>query len=165
MGVKRAARILTDADIPGAITRDAETTAAVAAHAAATDPHPVYLTQAEGDGRYRQSAGAQTFSQGIKVGAATASSISRLFVLSAVVNFPIMGAGAIASITIAALGVVFGDFCVVSLTGDDPVDSGSHVFSYWAVAFNNQIVIWRKNNFNVALNPSTASVKILVVGV
>ena len=29
---------------------------AVAAHVAAADPHPGYLTQAEGDGRYRQSA-------------------------------------------------------------------------------------------------------------
>jgi hypothetical protein len=35
---------------------DAAITAAVAAHAAAADPHAQYLTQVEGDGRYRQSA-------------------------------------------------------------------------------------------------------------
>lgn len=43
---------LTDTDIPAAIARDAEVAAAVAAHAAAIDPHPVYLTQTEGDVRY-----------------------------------------------------------------------------------------------------------------
>ncbi len=42
--------------IPDDIARDSEVTAAVAAHAAAADPHPVYLTQTEGDGRYRQTA-------------------------------------------------------------------------------------------------------------
>lgn len=46
---------LTDADIPASIARDAEVTAAVAAHAEATDPHPIYLTQPEGDSRYRQT--------------------------------------------------------------------------------------------------------------
>lgn len=33
-----------------------EASGAVATHAAATDPHPTYLTQTEGDGRYRQTA-------------------------------------------------------------------------------------------------------------
>ena len=60
MPVKRAPKPITDADIPAAIARDAEYLAADAAHAAAADPHPVYLTQAEGDGRYRQSAVALT---------------------------------------------------------------------------------------------------------
>ncbi|MEG3997858.1 MULTISPECIES: hypothetical protein, partial [unclassified Microcoleus] len=40
---------------PAAIARDAEVTAAVAAHAAASDPHAQYLLQSEGDARYRQS--------------------------------------------------------------------------------------------------------------
>ena len=31
---------------------------AIANHVSATDPHPLYLTQVEGDGRYRQSAAA-----------------------------------------------------------------------------------------------------------
>lgn len=48
-------KAITDADIPAAIARDTETTAAVSAHAAAADPHPIYLTQAEGDGRYLAS--------------------------------------------------------------------------------------------------------------
>ena len=51
---------IADADIPAAIARDSEVTAAVAAHVAATDPHPVYLTQVEGDGRYRQTTVALT---------------------------------------------------------------------------------------------------------
>lgn len=52
MGVIRAKRLITDADIPAEIARDTETTAAIATHAALADPHPVYLTQAEGDARY-----------------------------------------------------------------------------------------------------------------
>lgn len=56
MGIIRAPKSITDADIPAAIARDTETAAAIAAHAALEDPHPIYLTQAEGDGRYRQSA-------------------------------------------------------------------------------------------------------------
>jgi len=65
-----------DSDIPGSIARDTEVTAgdaavttafqtadsvvaanaasALAAHVAAADPHPVYLTQTEGDARYAQ---------------------------------------------------------------------------------------------------------------
>jgi hypothetical protein len=45
---------LVDADFPAAITRDSEYLAADAAHTAATDPHPFYLTQVEGDERYPQ---------------------------------------------------------------------------------------------------------------
>ncbi len=51
---------IADADIPALIARDSETAAAIAAHTGAVDPHPVYLTQAEGDGRYRRSAVALT---------------------------------------------------------------------------------------------------------
>lgn len=51
---------IADADIPAAIARDSETTAAINAHVGATDPHPIYLTQAEGDGRYRQISTALT---------------------------------------------------------------------------------------------------------
>jgi hypothetical protein len=43
---------LTDSDIPAAIARDAELTAAQAAHINATDPHLQYATQARGDARY-----------------------------------------------------------------------------------------------------------------
>lgn len=45
---------ILDADLPSSIARDSEVTAAIAAHAAASDPHPTYLTQTEGDARYRQ---------------------------------------------------------------------------------------------------------------
>ncbi len=45
-------KAIADADIPAEIARDSETAAAVAAHAAAIDPHPIYLTQAEGDASY-----------------------------------------------------------------------------------------------------------------
>jgi len=45
---------LSEAEIPASIARDAEITAALAAHSAAADPHSTYFTQVEGDARYRQ---------------------------------------------------------------------------------------------------------------
>ena len=39
--------------LPAAVATEAEVTSAIAAHAAASDPHPVYMTQPEGDARYR----------------------------------------------------------------------------------------------------------------
>jgi len=51
---------ITEPQVPQAIARDTEIAAAIAAHKAETDPHPIYLTQAEGDGRYRQSSTALT---------------------------------------------------------------------------------------------------------
>ena len=43
---------MPDAQIPAAIARDAEVTTAIANHAAAADPHPGYLTPAEGNAAY-----------------------------------------------------------------------------------------------------------------
>jgi hypothetical protein len=57
MGVIRARQPITDADIPAAIARDTETTAAITAHVVAADPHPIYLTEAEGDARYLNTGG------------------------------------------------------------------------------------------------------------
>jgi hypothetical protein len=54
---------LVDADIPATIARDTEVTAAVAAHVAAVDPHTQYLTQTEGDARYRELTDAVTYAE------------------------------------------------------------------------------------------------------
>lgn len=54
-GTQLTGDTIQDSDIPSSIARDTEVTAAIAAHAAASDPHPVYLTQTEGDARYQQS--------------------------------------------------------------------------------------------------------------
>lgn len=43
---------LQDSDIPSGFATDAEVVVAIAAHEGAIDPHPIYLTQTEGDGRY-----------------------------------------------------------------------------------------------------------------
>lgn len=51
---------LSEAEIPGSIARDVEITAAIGAHSAATDPHPAYLSQTEGDARYRQTQAPET---------------------------------------------------------------------------------------------------------
>ena len=62
---------IADADIPSAIARDAEVTAAINAHVGAADPHIQYLLQSEGDARYRQK-DTQTFTSGTKsVGVST----------------------------------------------------------------------------------------------
>lgn len=44
---------LADADIPAGIARDSEVAAAITAHEGAANPHPTYLTQAEGDALYQ----------------------------------------------------------------------------------------------------------------
>jgi hypothetical protein len=44
--------VLTDGDIPASIARDTEVTASLAAHEALEDPHPGYLTPAEGNAAY-----------------------------------------------------------------------------------------------------------------
>jgi hypothetical protein len=46
------AHVLTEPDIPAAIARDTEVTSAISTHAAAVDPHPGYLTAAEGNAAY-----------------------------------------------------------------------------------------------------------------
>jgi hypothetical protein len=65
--VRRAGQVtadfVVDADIPSTITRDTELTAAIAAHVAASDPHPTYLTQTEGDARYRELTDAVTYAE------------------------------------------------------------------------------------------------------
>ena len=62
---------IADADIPSAIARDAEVTAAINAHVGAADPHIEYLLQSEGDARYRQK-DTQTFTSATKsVGVST----------------------------------------------------------------------------------------------
>jgi hypothetical protein len=43
---------ITDADLPGSITRDTELITTIDAHLAAIDPHPQYATQARADARY-----------------------------------------------------------------------------------------------------------------
>ena len=43
---------ITDADLPGSITRDTELITTIDAHLRATDPHSQYATQARADERY-----------------------------------------------------------------------------------------------------------------
>lgn len=45
-------KAIADADIPPEIARDTETEEAVIGHVAAPDPHPIYLSEVEGDARY-----------------------------------------------------------------------------------------------------------------
>ena len=45
---------VADARVASTVARDSEVTTAVSNHAAASDPHPTYLTQAEADARYLQ---------------------------------------------------------------------------------------------------------------
>lgn len=51
---------IPDSRIPDGIARDSETLAAINAHVGSNDPHPIYLTQIEGDARYRQTTAALT---------------------------------------------------------------------------------------------------------
>lgn len=66
---------ITEPQVPSAIARDAEVTVAINSHAAAADPHPVYLTQAEGDARYGESASRVFFKSGLPPGNIAGNSI------------------------------------------------------------------------------------------
>ena len=52
--------VLRDKTVENLYTTPTELNGAIASHVAAVDPHPIYLTQAEGDGLYRKSATALT---------------------------------------------------------------------------------------------------------
>jgi len=89
---------LVDADIPAAIARDAEVAAsvaaeaaardaAIAAHAAAGDPHSVYLTPLEGDAAYEPIGALRTAILG--VGNSETTYTSGSVVLSALANLTI----------------------------------------------------------------------------
>ena len=76
--IRRAGALAFDgievADLPTSIATDSEVAAAdavvaadaasaLAAHVAASDPHPTYLTQTEGDARYRELTDAVTYAE------------------------------------------------------------------------------------------------------
>jgi len=69
--VRRGPQVVTDtiqdADVPSGIARDSEVasaiSSAIAAHEAAPDPHGQYLSQAEGDARYRELTDAVTYAE------------------------------------------------------------------------------------------------------
>ena len=56
MGILSNLNGITEPQIPASIARDAEVISAIASHTSAIDPHPIYLTQVQGDRLYRQSA-------------------------------------------------------------------------------------------------------------
>jgi len=47
---------ISESQIPQPIARDSEVIEVLKAHEAAANPHPIYLSEAEGDARYRLSA-------------------------------------------------------------------------------------------------------------
>lgn len=51
---------IQDADLPATIARDSEVTTAISDHAAAADPHPGYLTPAEGNAAYEATGAVAT---------------------------------------------------------------------------------------------------------
>lgn len=63
----------TTGTIPEEIARDTEVTAAINTHASAVDPHPIYLSQTEGDARYRRATTTQFFQGGLQEVGAYAS--------------------------------------------------------------------------------------------
>jgi hypothetical protein len=109
-----------DSDIPAAIARDTEVVAgdaavttafqaadttvasnaaaALAAHVAAADPHPVYLTQTEGDARYAQ--------------------LSTVLTGSATYDPPSLADGAGTTTTVTCTGAVLGGFARASFSLD-----------------------------------------------
>lgn len=109
---------IADSDIPNSLARDTEVAAgdaavttafqaadttvannaasALAAHVAAADPHPVYLTQTEGDTRYVQ--------------------LANVLNGSATYDPPSLADGAEASTTVTVTGAALGDFALASFS-------------------------------------------------
>lgn len=72
MPITDLSSIIPESQIDPAIARDTETVAAIGAHVGASDPHPIYLTQTEGDGRYLQlKRNIYQFATGIQQGTQT----------------------------------------------------------------------------------------------
>ncbi|MGL4376870.1 MAG: pyocin knob domain-containing protein [Microcoleaceae cyanobacterium] len=55
LNMNSGSETIAETRIDPLIARDSEVTAALNAHTAAADPHPIYLSQTEGDARYRLS--------------------------------------------------------------------------------------------------------------
>lgn len=93
---------LIDADIPASIARDSEVSAAVsagiAAHEAASDPHPQYLLTAEADALY--------------------VALANVLTGSATYDPPSLGDAAGATTTVTVTGAALGDFALASFSLD-----------------------------------------------
>jgi len=63
MPITNLNQLIQPSEIASEIATDTEFQAAIASHAGANDPHPVYLTQAEGNAQYRRLYETQVFSE------------------------------------------------------------------------------------------------------
>lgn len=91
---------IVDGDLPASIARDVEVTsaisAAITAHEGASDPHPGYLTQTEGDARYLLQ--------------------SNVLGGSATYDPPNLADGTAANTTVTVSGAALGDFALASFS-------------------------------------------------
>jgi hypothetical protein len=170
-----------DADIPSGVARDAEVTAAITTHVNATDPHPIYLTQTEGDARYRQSTIALTdadipsgVARDAEVTAAITTHVAaadphpqyatqargdaRYFrgrSQTHTLDPPNMAAGELYKIFFTFVGAKIGDTCLVTPIGVNLYTSGLWPFHLQGIVENTDSIAIYLQQF--ASNPATIS--------
>jgi len=134
---------LTEADIPGSIARDAEVTAAINAHNAATDPHLQYATQARGDARYFRGR-------------------TQVYTLDP----PSIGAGDLYKVFFSFVGAKVGDFALVT-----PINVNLFTLAMWPFVFSavvetvDTVAIYLRNDNNAAIDLQSFTLRVMVVNV
>ncbi|MEG3913573.1 hypothetical protein QT979_08565, partial [Microcoleus sp. w2-18bC1] len=171
------------------IARDSEVTAAITAHTSAADPHPAYLTQTEGDARYRQSSVALTDSD-IPAAIARDSEVTAAITAHTsaadphpayltqtegdaryfrgrsqtyTLDPPSIPAGELHKIFVSFAGADLGDACLVV-----PISVNMFTFALWpftlagVVESVNNIGVYLRNDFSGPLDLGSFQIRVLV---
>lgn len=187
-------RSLTDADIPAAIARDTEITAAIVEHEAKNFPHRPLgiefafasanyldfhtgLTDRDFDGRIIVNGGgasnglAEALFQFLKVTFASSvaiglsgSPMQRILSASQTLDPPVIVAGAVWTTTVAITGAVIGDYCKISIT-TSPSAFFNFPFQIDAVVTSASIVtIYLRNLGSTSVDLAAFGIRIIVIG-
>jgi hypothetical protein len=173
----------TEPQIPGAIARDSEVTAAVAAHVAAANPHGQYLTADGIEDMVTGSIGTamgglvdfsentfgeiQIFTKGIKIGS-SGTLIKRLLSKVFTIDPPVLASGQpqLPGITLVLPGCQIGDFIQVVAIETDIINTGIWPFEFrGAVTASNTITLYPLNDWVAgSINLSPLQIRVVVLG-
>jgi hypothetical protein len=132
---------IADSDIPAAIARDNEVTAAIDTHVLAADPHTQYATQARGDARYFRGR-------------------SQVHTLDP----PSIGPGDLVKFFYTFVGAKPGDFCLVS-----PININTYTAALWPFVFTavveqvDTVAIGIRNDFSSAIDLGSFQIRVIVI--
>src|SRR4028118_323122 len=131
---------LTEADMPPGMATDTETSTAIAAHVAATDPHTQYPTQAEGDARYFRGR-------------------SQIHTLDP----PTIGSGELYKIFFTFVGANLGDMCWVRPVSVNLFSTALWPFRFFGMVEGTDIVaVYLHNTHSVAIDVASFQIRVAV---